>query len=299
MRSYEDWLGATDGRRLYWQAWLPDGQASAVAVVVHGVAEHSGRYEFLAGRLAAAGVAVYALDHRGHGRSDGPRALFESLEVLVDDLRVFVARVVARQAATPPFVIGHSLGGAVSISYALRHPESIAGLVLSGPAVATEAVSPAMLMISRVMSALLPRLPVFKLDERLISRADRVVRAYREDPLVHPGKLPARTLWQILRSMQTLPREVVGLRMPLLLLHGGEDQLCPPSGSQMIYERAGAPDRTLKVYPGLYHEVFNEPEREAVIGDVIEWLSERAPNAERVAERAPEPQTLADRAGSA
>jgi alpha-beta hydrolase superfamily lysophospholipase len=295
MRWYEDWLGATDGRRLYWQAWLPDGPASAVAVVVHGVAEHGGRYDFVAERLAAAGVAVYALDHRGHGRSDGPRALFDRLDVLVDDLRVFVARVLTRQAATPPFLIGHSLGGAVSISYALRHPDSIAGLVLSGPAVATQAVSPAMLAISRVMSALLPRLPVFELDERLISRDDRVVQAYREDPLVHPGKLPARTLWQILRSMQTLPHQVGDLRMPILLLHGGEDQLCPPSGSKVIYEHAGSPDRTIKVYPGLYHEVFNEPEREEVIGDVIKWLAKRDGRAESAGERARGDGMLAER----
>jgi alpha-beta hydrolase superfamily lysophospholipase len=240
MRWYEDWLGATDGRRLYWQAWLPDGPASAVAVVVHGVAEHGGRYDFVAERLAAAGVAV-------------------------------------------------------SISYALRHPDSIAGLVLSGPAVATQAVSPAMLAISRVMSALLPRLPVFELDERLISRDDRVVQAYREDPLVHPGKLPARTLWQILRSMQTLPHQVGDLRMPILLLHGGEDQLCPPSGSQVIYEHAGSPDRTIKVYPGLYHEVFNEPEREEVIGDVIKWLAKRDGRAESAGERARGDGMLAER----
>jgi alpha-beta hydrolase superfamily lysophospholipase len=296
MQRREDWLGALDGRRLFWQAWLPDQEATrGVAVVVHGVAEHGGRYDFVGQRLAAAGVAVYALDHRGHGRSDGPRAFFERLDLLVDDLRVFVARIVAPHAPAPPFLIGHSLGGAVSISYALRHPASIAGLVLSGPAVATEAVSPAMLTISRIMSAALPRLPVFKLDERLISRDDRVVQAYREDPLVYSGKLPARTLWQILRSMRTLPQQVGELRMPLLLLHGGEDQLCPPSGSQMIYERAGAADRTLKLYPGLYHEIFNEPEREAVVGDVIEWLAERALRDERPTGPVPEPQTRAER----
>jgi alpha-beta hydrolase superfamily lysophospholipase len=282
----EGWLGAQDGVRLYWQAWVPDEPPIAAAVLVHGVAEHGGRYDFTGRRLAEAGIAVHALDHRGHGRSDGPRALVDRLQTLVDDLRTFVDRVVSPRAPSPPFLIGHSLGGAVSISYALRYAETISGLVLSGPAVATEAVSPAMIAISRILSTLAPRLPVFKLDENLISRDDRVVRAYRVDPLVHSGKLPARTLWQILGSMRTLPAQVAGLSVPLLLLHGAEDRLCPPAGSQMIYDRAGAADRSLKLYPGLYHEVFNEPEREAVVDEVVAWVLARARASDRSAERA-------------
>jgi alpha-beta hydrolase superfamily lysophospholipase len=226
------------------------------------------------------------MDHRGHGRSDGPRALLRRLADLVDDLRLFAQRIVSPAAPSRPFLIGHSLGGAVSISYALRYPETITGLVLSGPAVATEAVSPAMIAASRIMSALAPRLPALKLDERLISRDGRVVDAYREDPLVHSGKLPARTLWQILESMETLPAQVRNLSMPLLILHGGEDQLCPPAGSQMIYDRAAATDRSIKLYPGLYHEVFNEPEREEVVDQVIAWVLERAQASDRSLERA-------------
>jgi alpha-beta hydrolase superfamily lysophospholipase len=281
------WLGAQDGTRLYWQAWLPDEPPRAAAVLVHGVAEHGGRYEFTGRRLAQAGIAVHALDHRGHGRSDGPRALVDRLQTLVEDLHGFVARVVSPDAPGPPFLIGHSLGGAVSISYALRYPATISGLVLSGPAVATEAVSPAMIVTGRILSTLAPRLPVFKLDESLISRDDQVVQAYRADPLVHTGKLPARTLSQILGSMRTLPAQVADLSVPLLLLHGAEDQLCPPAGSQMIYDRAGVADRSLIVYPGLYHEVFNEPERERVVDDVIGWIHDRARITAPHAERAP------------
>ncbi len=273
MRHPEGWLGASDGTRLYWQAWLPDHEPTAVAVIVHGVGEHGARYAVLGERLTGAGVAAYALDHRGHGRSDGSRAYVDRLDLLAGDLAQFVGRVVPTHD-TDPFLIGHSLGGAVSIAYALRPQTSLAGLILSGPAVATEAVSTATIAVSRVMSTLMPHLPVFKLDESLISRDPAVVRAYREDPLVYPGKLPARTLWQILHAMRTLPAQVAGLQMPILLLHGGSDQLCPPSASQMIFERAGTADRTLKVYPDLYHEVFNEPEREQVIADLITWLTE-------------------------
>jgi acylglycerol lipase len=282
MNRREGRLGALDGRRLYWQAWVAGGPARATAVLVHGVAEHGGRYRFLGERLAAAGIAVYALDHRGHGRSDGPRGLIERMGLLVNDLGLFIERVVGDRSPEPPFLIGHSLGGAVSLAYTLEHAESVAGLVLSGPAVATEAVSPAMTTVSQILSATLPRLPVFKLDEQLICRDPQVVEAYRSDPLVYSGKLPARTLWQILSSMRTLPAQAINLRVPLLLLHGGEDQLCPPSGSRLIYERAASEDRTLTVYPGLYHEIFNEPERESVVDEVIAWVLERSDAPRRV-----------------
>jgi alpha-beta hydrolase superfamily lysophospholipase len=149
--------------------------------------------------------------------------------------------------------------------------------VLSGPAVATDAVSTALNAVSQILSAVAPKLPVFQIDENLISRDEDVVRAFLEDPLVHTGKLPARTLGEITRSMETLPGQVSELRTPLLLLHGAKDGLCPPEGSQMVYDGARTSDRTLKVYPGLYHEVFNEPEQEQVMDDLVAWLLERSP----------------------
>jgi acylglycerol lipase len=271
----DGWIASDDGKRLYWQSWLPDGERRAVVVLAHGVKEHSGRYRHVGERLAREGFAVYALDHRGHGRSDGHPALIDRLDQVVDDLKVFVDVVCADGPA--PFLLGHSLGGAIAVTYALRHGESLAGLVLSGPAVATDAVSPALKAVSQILSAVAPKLPVFQIDETLISRDEDVVRAFLEDPLVHTGKLPARTLGEITRSMETLPGQVSALRAPLLLLHGAEDKLCPPEGSRMVYDGAQTSDRTLKVYPGLYHEVFNEPEQEQVMDDLVAWLLERSP----------------------
>jgi alpha-beta hydrolase superfamily lysophospholipase len=275
MPSRDGWIASDDGKRLYWQAWLPDGEPRCVVVLAHGVNEHSGRYRHVGERLAREGIAVYAPDHRGHGRSDGHPALIDRLDHVVADLKVFIDTVCADGAR--PFLLGHSLGGAVSVTYALRHGDSLAGLVLSGPAVATDAVSPALKVASQILSAVVPRLPVFQIDENLISRDAGVVRAFLEDPLVHTGKLPARTLGEITRSMETLPRQVSELRTPLLLLHGEKDALCPPEGSQMVYDGAQTSDRTLKLYPGLYHEVFNEPEREQVMDDLVAWLLERSP----------------------
>jgi alpha-beta hydrolase superfamily lysophospholipase len=275
MPRHDGWIASDDAKRLYWQSWLPEGEARCTVVLAHGVNEHSGRYRHVGERLARDGIAVHAIDHRGHGRSDGHPAQIDRIDQVVDDLKVFIDTVCAD--GPRPFLLGHSLGGAVSVSYALRHGDTLAGLVLSGPAVATDAVSPALKAVSQILSAVAPRLPVFRIDETLISRDADVVRAFLADPLVHTGKLPARTLGEITRSMETLPGQVSELRTPLLLLHGSEDQLCPPEGSRMVYDGAQTSDRTLKVYPGLYHEVFNEPEREQVMDDLVAWLLERSP----------------------
>jgi acylglycerol lipase len=275
MRHHHGRLGSADATRLFWQAWEPEEAVGQPVVLVHGAGEHGGRYAYVAERLAGEGHAVYALDHRGHGRSDGPRAMIDRMDRLVDDLGLFIARVREDQKGRP-FLVGHSLGGAVALTYALRHAGSVEGLVLSGPAVATEAVPAALKAATAVLSALTPRLPVFQIDAQLISRDPEVVRAYREDPLNYTGKLPARTLREIMRSMDALPGQVAQLRMPLLALHGSEDGLCPPAGSQMVHDGAGSADKTLKIYDGLYHEVFNEPERETVVDDLVAWLAVRS-----------------------
>ncbi len=270
----DGWLGSADGTRLYWQAWEPETPRAAV-ILVHGAAEHGGRYSHVAERLQREGYAVYALDHRGHGRSDGRRAMIDRLDRLVDDLGLFVKRVREEHEGSKPFLVGHSLGGAVSLTYAIRHGDTIQGLIVSGPAVATEAVPAALKTITAGLSKVAPNLPVFKIEEDAVSRDPQVVLDYQKDPLNYPGKLPARTRGEIMRAMDTIPRDAVALRTPLLLLHGGDDRLCPPEGSRIVHANAGSADKTLKVYDGLYHEIFNEPEQDAVLDDVVEWLAAR------------------------
>jgi acylglycerol lipase len=270
MTHRDGWLGAADGMRLYWQAWEPETEPRGSVVLVHGAAEHGGRYRHVAERLAGEGYLVHALDHRGHGRSNGARAMIGRLDQLVEDLGLFIRRVGGR-----PFLVGHSMGGAVALTYAIRHGETISGLVVSGPAVATEAVPAPLKAITATLSKLAPTLPVFKIEDDAVSRDPLVVQRYQDDPLNHPGKLPARTLGEIMRGMDTIPRDAAALRVPLLLLHGGEDRLCPPEGSRVIHAGAGSADKTLKVYDGLYHEIFNEPEREQVLDDLVAWLAAR------------------------
>jgi acylglycerol lipase len=242
----------------------------AVVVLVHGASEHSGRYAHVAGRLLDEGYAVYALDHRGHGRSEGPRALIDRMASAVADLDSLVG-----VAGPPVFLLGHSMGGTVALAYALRHQDRLRGLVLSGPLAALEAAPAATRVAARILSALTPRLPLVSIDATLISRDPAVVRAYVEDPRVYHGKLPVRTVSELAGTIDALPDAVPAITIPTLIMYGTADGLCPPEGSLMLAERIGAADKTLLAYDGLYHEIFNEPEQERVLDDLCSWLAAR------------------------
>lgn len=268
-------LGGVGGLRLYRQAWAPEGDARAVVVLVHGLCEHGGRYHHVAGRLVADGYAVHALDHRGHGRSEGPRAFIDRMTNAVADLHALVEATASAHSGLPMVMLGHSMGGLVAVCFALAHPQRLSGLILSAPLAALEAASPATRLAARVLSALTPRLGVIGIDSALISRDPEVVRAYGADPLVFHGKLPARTVFELERAVRSLPSRVHAITVPTLIMYGSADRLCPPAGSLGLHDCIGAQDRTLKVYDGLYHEIFNEPEQDGVLEDVCAWLRER------------------------
>jgi acylglycerol lipase len=268
-------LEGVGGLRLYRQAWVPDVDARAMVVLVHGVSEHSGRYHHVAGRLVADGYAVHALDLRGHGRSEGPRALIDRMGNAVADLHALVEATALAHPGVPVVILGHSMGGLLAICFALTHQERLSGLILSAPLAALEAASPATRLAARVLSALTPRLGVIGVDSALISRDPEVVRSYEADPLVFHGKLPARTVFELERAVRSLPKSVHAITVPTLIMYGSADRLCPPAGSLGLHDCIGAQDRTLKVYDGLYHEIFNEPEQERVMEDVRTWLRER------------------------
>jgi alpha-beta hydrolase superfamily lysophospholipase len=239
-------------------------------VLAHGASEHSDRYGHVAARLVAEGYALYAIEHRGHGRSAGPRALIDRMDNAVADLDSLVAL-----AGGSVFLIGHSMGGTVALAYALRHQDRLRGLILSGPLAAVEAAPPHMRIAARVLSALTPRLPLVDIDAALISRDPAVVQAYETDPLVYHGKLPVRTVAELARAIEAFPDAVPAITVPTLIMYGTADGLCPPEGSLMLSERIGATDKTLLAYEGLYHEIFNEPEQERVLDDLCAWLAAR------------------------
>ena len=264
-------------RSAYWQAWLPDTEVRGVVVLVHGFGEHSARYRHVGTRLVAAGFAVYAADHRGHGRTEGRRANIERMALIVDDLGGFVRFAADRHPDLPVFMIGHSLGGLIALQYATGPDPALDGLVLSGPLVLVTVGSPVLKRLAGVLSAVFPDLEVTGLDVDAISRDPEVVRAYQADPLVHHGKIPARTGAEILATAEALPQRLPALRVPLLLLHGAEDRICVPAGSTLVHDTVSAPDKTLRRYEGLYHEIFNEPEQDEVLGDLVAWLTAHLP----------------------
>ncbi len=270
------------GRRIFWRTWtLAAAPARGVVVLVHGAGEHSGRYDHVAGRLIAAGYAVYALDQRGHGHSAGPRALIERVDAAVSDLDQLVVLAGAAHPGVPVFMLAHSMGAMIGLRYAIVHQDRLAGLILCGALAALENVSTGLELVGRLLSRVAPRAPLIALDPSLVSRDPAVVDAYRRDQLVHHGKLPARTAAEIADTVAALPDAVGAIGIPVLILYGTADRLCPPAGSVMLGERIGAADKTVKAYDGLFHEILNEPERETVLDDVVQWLAARLPDAMR------------------
>lgn len=274
--------GSFQGRqnlKIYRQAWLPENKKppKAVVVLVHGLGEHSGRYAHVAAMLVAAGCAVYALDHRGHGRSEGPRAFVDRFAHAVDDIDQLVEFARREQRGKPLFLLGHSMGGALSLSYALKHREKLKGLILSGPAVALDGAPPLMKILSKLLSTFAPRLGMFAVDPSVLSRDASVVADYAADPLNAHGKVPARTLGEIVKFVELLPALLPAIQMPLLVMHGRQDKLVGIAGSEKVMSRVSSQDKSLIVYEGLYHEIFNElPEdRARVLGDLTAWIVAR------------------------
>jgi alpha-beta hydrolase superfamily lysophospholipase len=260
------------GLSIFWQAWLPPDPCRGVVVIAHGAGEHSGRYLHVADRLVREGYAVYALDHRGHGRSAGPRALVDRMDNLVADLDTLVVQAAQEHPDLPVFLLGHSMGGTVSLCYALRHQDRLDALALSGPLAAIDEPSPVVKIVAKTLSALAPRLPAIGVDPSLVSRDPAVVKAYEDDPLVHHRKLPVRTAAELAAAVESFPARVPEITVPTLILYGDADQICLTEGSIMLGRRIGATDRTIKSYPGLYHEILNEPEQDQVMDDLCAWL---------------------------
>jgi len=256
------------------QAWLPDRNLRSVVVISHGLGEHGGRYAGLAERLVDRGHAVYAIDHRGHGRSTGERANIDRFSYLVSDLSAFVGRAQREHPDLPVFLLGHSMGGAVAFASALRIHATLKGLVLSAPALAAgQAVSPFKASLLNVLSRFRPGAAALTLPATAVSRDPAVVRAYEADPLVHHGPIPARTIAELLEAMATFPAAAPALKVPVLVQHGMADTLVPLAATRPVYETMGNPRlRALRYYERLYHEVYNEPERDTVIGDLERWL---------------------------
>ena len=259
---------------LYYQCWLPEKSPRAVLLVAHGLAEHSGRYKNLVDYFVPKGYAVYALDHRGHGKSEGARCYVDRFADYLADFKTFFDIVRKENKNARIFLVGHSMGATIAAAYAVEHQKELDGLIVSGASlVASTSVSPALLVMAGLVSALAPKMGVTVLDASAISRDGAVVDAYVNDPLVYRDKLPARMGAELAKMWKQLPEKMSEIKLPILIMHGSADRLADPRGSKLLYEQAGSEDKTLKIYDGFYHEIFNEPEHREVMADMESWLA--------------------------
>lgn len=273
MRHSEGSFTSYDGLTIYHQAWLPDGPPKAVVVLVHGLGEHSGRYRYVAERLTTAGYAVHALDHRGHGRSDGKRAYATSYDELQRDLAQFRRLVSEQHPDLPVVMLGHSMGGNLAVGHALDHPDGLRALAVSGAALKVgDDVTPAQIKLFGLIARVAPGLRLRGLDASLLSRDPAVVEAYRNDPLVFTGKISAGLGAALIAAMQRFPGEYHSLALPIWIGHGTDDRLADIEGARQLEAGATNADVTARYYDGLYHEIFNEPQRDQVLDDLIDWL---------------------------
>jgi acylglycerol lipase len=264
------------GVRIVYDVWEPESDPRGVVVLCHGYAEHARRYDHVAQRFGDAGLVVYAIDLRGHGRSGGKRVYLRDISEYTEDFHTLVGIAAAEYPELKRVVLGHSMGGGVVFAYGVEHPDDYAAMVLSGPAVdAQDGVSPVMMVLANTLGRIVPGLPVENLPADAVSRDPEVVAAYENDPLVHHGRLPAGIAKALIAVGETMPQRAAAITAPLLVVHGEEDKLIPVKGSRHLMECVGSKDKELKVYPKLYHEVFNEPEQAEVLDDVVSWIEAR------------------------
>lgn len=260
MQHFEATFKGQNEFTIYYQRWLPEGEAKAILLIAHGFGEHSGRYQNVVDFFLPLGYAMYALDHRGHGRSDGEPVQVGHYSEYLTDLKTFFDLVKAENPAKKVYLVGHSMGAAISTAYAAMHQEELAGLILSGGGIQTDKTP--------------PRPVGFALHETL-SRDPAVVEAYVNDPMVFHGTPPTGRDSAMAQMREQLPAMASRIRLPILVMAGYASPLGDGPRSEALFETVSSHDKTLKLYPELMHEIFNEPEHREVLADLAAWLDER------------------------
>ena len=274
----EDRLESSKGIKIFVRSWHPKTAPRAVVVICHGVNSHGGQYLWVGEQLVARDWAVYALDLRGRGRSEGERFYVEDVADYVSDVAVTIAKAKSRYPGVPVFLLGHSAGGVVSSTYVLDHPEGLAGFICESFAFQVPAPGFALAAIKGI-SHLAPRIPVLKLKNEDFSRDPKAVEALNADPLTAHEAQPAITVAALVRADERLKEEFPTIKLPLLILHGTDDKATVCKGSQFFYETAGSGDKTLKLYEGHYHDLLNDVGKEKVLEDIRTWIEARVPKA--------------------
>jgi acylglycerol lipase len=271
MAMTEDTFTTADGYNIFFRAWRPDAKPRALVVIAPGFNSHSGYYGWAAEQLAAQGLAVYALDLRGRGKSDGERFYVNSFGEYENDLAAFVQLAKSREPGLATFLLGHSAGGVVSCIYTLDHQAELAGLICESFAFQVPAPDFA-LNVLKGLSHLAPHAHVLHLANKDFSRDPAAVARMDADPLIAHETQPTKTVAEMVRADERLKQSFAQITLPLLILHGTADKATKPSGSQMFYDQAGAKDKKLFLYDGHYHDMLNDVGKEEVMADIKTWI---------------------------
>lgn len=276
IQEHQDFFQTRDGQELYYSVLKPS-PAKAIILLLHGMGEHSGRYQSFAKFLAKSGWIVYRYDQRGHGRTPGLRCYAESLEVLIEDLVEFLHWIKAQHKRKQVFLLAHSFGGQVALNFLAEHPKMVKGAILSSPNIALAMKVPwYKRVIGPLAAKVLPSLSIPNdINPKWISHDPKVVQAYQKDPMVE-NKITLRLGSEILKNHEELPKMAKKIHTPVLFFQGSADRITCPQGTKDFFAQVSAKDRQLKIYPGFYHETLNEQGKEKVYRDVLHWLEERA-----------------------
>jgi len=272
-KAREGFFTARDGLRLFSRIW-PAERGRGTLLLVHGFAEHSGRYARLAEDLNQAGYCLATFDLRGHGRSEGRRAHVDSFDDYLGDCRAFIEQL-GDECPRPHWLLGHSMGGLIAARYRQRHGGEFVGLVLSSPFLGFAIKVPAIKALAgRALSSLWPTLAMKTgLDPTVLSHDRQVVEEYRNDPLVS-DIATARWFTEVIQAQQEARKQAGSLAGPLLVLQAGDDRLSSLQTTQAFFDAYGGVDKQIQVYDGFLHEVFNENERQRPLEDLLSWLGE-------------------------
>lgn len=267
----EKMITAPDGMELFLARDIPENPR-AMVVIVHGLAEHGGRYDYVVQKLNEFGYGVYRFDNRGHGRSGGKRGYLDDFRKFIDDADLFVEQAAAEHPQVPRFMLGHSMGAFITAGYGVKYPGKLKGQIFSG-VVATEL--PLFDPLKEMDVEKAPETPIPNALSSLICRDQEVVQAYESDPLVLKETTLKLLTTVIFDGVAWLQENLKSYTYPCLILHGGDDRIVDPASSQYLYENIASEDKRIKIYEGLFHEILNEAEKDQVLADIRSWIDER------------------------
>jgi len=259
------------GLNIFFRSLRPKEKTRAVVIIVPGFNAHSGYYAWAAEQFVETGLAVYAVDLRGRGNSDGERFYVEKFEDYVSDVEAVVKVARSRESNLPFFLLGHSAGGVVSCLYTLDHQPELAGLICESFAHELPAPDFA-LAVFKGLGHLAPHAHILHLPNERFSRDPKVVDAMNDDPLIAHETQPTRTMAALVRADERLKKEFPLITLPILILHGTADQNTKPGGSQRFYDRVGSVDKALKLYEGGFHDLLNDIDKRVVMQDIQGWI---------------------------